>query len=107
MDMIQIEILGFVASATNLFSSVPQLLANLRNPQLACGQSVSRNCFQCAGNGLWMLYGVTVGSLSMTTFATLGCVMAGGLVFQTLRAKTHSWAEAHQPPLSKLSTQIA
>lgn len=87
MDMICIEILGFVAGATNLFSSVPQLLANLRNPQLASGQSVSRNCFQCAGNSLWMLYGVSVDSASMTTFATLGCAMAGGLIFQTMRAK--------------------
>lgn len=107
MDIIQIEILGFVAGATNLFSSVPQLLANLRNPQLARGQSLSRNCFQCAGNALWMLYGVSVGSISMTTFATLGCTMAAGLIFQTLRAKTHGMADLKPPQLSKHLTQIA
>ena len=97
MDVIQIEILGFIAGATNLFSSVPQLLVNLRYPQRACGQSVSRNCFQCAGNALWMLYGIFVGSESMSTFAALGCAMAGGLIFQTMRAKTRALADMHQP----------
>lgn len=89
MELLQIELLGFVAGATNLASSVPQLRANFRNPELACGQSVSRNCYQCAGNAMWMVYGVTVGSTSMTTFASLGCMMAGGLIFQTLRVQSN------------------
>lgn len=87
MDFVSIEILGFIAGATNLFSSVPQLIANFKRPELASGQSLSRNCFQGAGNGLWMAYGVSVGSISMTTFASLGCAMACGLIFQTMRAK--------------------
>lgn len=90
MDLLHIELLGFFAGATNLFSSVPQLVANFRNPQLATGQNVARNCYQCAGNFLWLVYGATVGSVSMTTFATLGCIMAGALIFQTAKAK---WAE--------------
>lgn len=96
MDMICIEILGFLAGATTLFSSIPQLWANLRNPNLASGQSISRNCFQCAGNALWLLYGISAGSESMTTFASLGCVMAGGLIFQTASAKLKARSDRFQ-----------
>lgn len=88
MDMVQIEILGFCAGATTLVSSVPQLVANLRNPHLARGQSSLRNWFQSTGNGLWMVYGLSVGSVSMTTFAALGSLMAGSLLIQTLRAQS-------------------
>ena len=105
MDFVQIEILGFVAGATNLCSSVPQLLSNLRNPQLARSQSMSRNCLQCAGNGLWLLYGASTGSLSMTTFAALGCGMAGLLVRQTRQAQRGSLPNSRpaQMPLAPLA----
>ena len=89
MELFSLEMLGFVAGATNLMSSVPQLAANLRNPALASGQSLWRNCLQCAGNALWMIYGLSVGSVSMTTFAALGCLMAGGLMAQILRTEHH------------------
>ena len=89
MEPVYLEVLGFVAGATNLCSSVPQLRANLSNPDLAKGQSTSRNCLQCAGNGLWLAYGVSAGSLAMATFASLGAAMAAALIYQTLRAKGH------------------
>ena len=41
MDIVLIEILGFAAGATTLISSVPQLIANLRDQDLALGQSLS------------------------------------------------------------------
>lgn len=84
MDPVHMELLGFAAGAVNLFSSVPQLVANIRNPELACGQSLSRNVLQCSGNALWLTYGIAAGSLAMTTFAGLGSVMAAGLMMQTL-----------------------
>lgn len=87
MEMVHIEILGFAAGATTLISSVPQLIANLRNPDLAYGQSLSRNCLQSTGNALWLLYGASVGSTSMVTFAGLGCLMASCLAFQTFRVQ--------------------
>lgn len=87
MDPIFIEMLGFVAGATNLASSVPQLLANLREPDLARGQSPARNAFQCAGNLMWLIYATQVGSIAMTTFAGLGCAMAGLLLAQTFGAR--------------------
>ncbi len=40
MDFFFIEMLGFAAGATTLVSSVPQLIANLRNQDLALGQSL-------------------------------------------------------------------
>ena len=97
MELVQLELLGFAAGAINLMSSIPQLVANLRNPLQARGQSPSRNCFQCAGNALWMLYGVLVGSASMVTFACLGCLMAGGLILQTLPAQKRGARSAAQP----------
>ncbi len=87
MDIFSIEILGFVAGATTLFSSLPQLIANLQNQELALGQSLSRNCLQSAGNALWFGYGASVGSNSMATFAGLGCLMASCLAFQTYRVQ--------------------
>ncbi len=84
MDNVQLEILGFVAGVTNLTSSVPQLYANLCNPGFASQQSAARNCLQCAGNVLWLAYGLQMGSTSMTTFALLGALMAGTLALQTL-----------------------
>ncbi|MGJ8585164.1 MAG: PQ-loop domain-containing transporter [Marinosulfonomonas sp.] len=87
MDIFFIEILGFAAGATTLVSSVPQLIANLQNQDLARGQSLSRNCLQSAGNALWFTYGASVGSTSMVTFAGLGFLMASCLAFQTYRVK--------------------
>ncbi len=98
MEMLSIELLGFAAGAVNLFSSVPQLLANLRNPDLARGQSVLRNAFQCAGNALWLIYGLKVGSIAMATFALLGCLMACILLMQTLKSKTQRHKRPEAPP---------
>ena len=86
-SLLFVEILGFAAGFTNLVSSIPQLLANLRNPGAAAKQSASRNACQCAGNGMWLVYGVTVGSIAMSTFSTLGCIMAGALLWQVRHAK--------------------
>lgn len=82
MDAAYTEVLRFVAGATNLNSSVPQLAANTRNPQLASGQSIPRKCLQCGGNALRVIYGGSVGYIAMTTFATLGCLMGRALMLQ-------------------------
>ena len=87
MEMFFIELLGFIAGATTLVSSIPQLIANLRDKELARGQSLSRNLLQATGNALWCLYGASVGSTSMVTFAGLGCLMAGCLALQTYRVQ--------------------
>ena len=87
MEMFFIELLGFIAGATTLVSSIPQLIANLRDKELARGQSLSRNLLQATGNALWFLYGASVGSTSMVTFAGLGCLMAGCLALQTYRVR--------------------
>ena len=86
MELMSIELVGLMAGLTNLVSSVPQLVANLRNPDCAAGQSAGRNACQCAGNALWLVYGVSVGSLAMTLFSSLGSVMAGLLLWQVLSA---------------------
>ncbi len=90
MEPAFIEALGFAAGATTLVSSVPQLIANLRDQNLARGQSLSRNCLQASGNALWLVYGIAVGSNAMATFAGLGCVMASCLAMQTCRVQL-SW----------------
>ena len=94
MDIPVIEILGFAAGATTLISSLPQLIANLRNQDLALGQSLSRNYLQFAGNALWFTYGASVGSTSMVTFAGLGCLMASCLTFQTYRVQRRRFGMA-------------
>ena len=86
MCFLMIELVGFVAGLTNLVSSVPQLIANLRHPERAANQDASRNAFQAAGNGMWLYYGVSVGSIAMTTFSTLGCLMAAALFWQVLKS---------------------
>lgn len=98
MEFVSIEVLGFAAGATTLVSSVPQLIANLRDYDLAKGQSLSRNCLQSTGNALWFVYGATVGSTSMILFAGLGCLMASCLAFQTYRVqrKGTDWASSDQ-----------
>ena len=98
MDAMFVEMLGFVAGATTLFSSVPQLLANLRDPDLARGQSAARNALQGGGNAMWLLYALSVGSIAMTTFASLGSLMALALLTQTLRIKGEA-AQAASPLL--------
>ena len=79
--MEMIEFLGFSAGAITLVSSVPQLIANLRNQELAMAQSLSRNCLQSVGNGLWLGYGVTVGSASMTTMSSGSSVARQRVMF--------------------------
>lgn len=87
MTYATIEMIGIIAGLTNLLSSVPQLIDNLRNPGRASGQNASRNALQCMGNGMWLFYGVSIGSLAMTTFSTLGCIMAAVLFWQVVRCK--------------------
>ena len=88
--MIYVEAVGFMAGLTNLMSSVPQLFANLKSPDCAASQSGLRNAFQAAGNGMWLVYGLAAGSIAMSTFSTLGCLMAGVLFWQVRRAKKAS-----------------
>ncbi len=102
MDMFFIEMLGFIAGATTLVSSVPQLIANLRDKELARGQSLFRNLLQAIGNALWFLYGASVGSTSMVTFAGLGCFMAICLALQTYRVH-HSGFGSKNSPFSSRS----
>ena len=106
MDVFVIEMLGFAAGATTLVSSLPQLIANLRNQDLALGQSLSRNCLQSAGNALWFIYGASVGSTSMITFAGLGCLMAGCLALQTYRVQRRGPGTADDPLASILSVPV-
>ncbi|MEO9826181.1 MAG: hypothetical protein ABJF50_17405 [Paracoccaceae bacterium] len=96
MDAVSVELLGFAAGLINLVSSVPQLLANLRKPDCAATQSASRNALQCAANSMWLAYGISVGSVSMTTFSALGCLMAGILFWQVLKAKLAGMPGRHQ-----------
>ncbi|MDD9921468.1 MAG: hypothetical protein OXQ92_04175 [Boseongicola sp.] len=86
MDIWSLELIGLMAGATNLFSSVPQLVANLREPDRAHGQSPARNAYQCVGNALWLVYGTAIGSIAMMLFSTLGCLMATVLLCQVLKA---------------------
>lgn len=102
MDAVSVEFLGFAAGLMNLTSSVPQLVANLRKPDCAARQSASRNALQCAGNCMWLAYGISVGSMSMTTFSSLGCLMAGTLLWQVLRAKLVSKQGGHQETVKPL-----
>ena len=85
--MIYIEAVGFVAGLTNLMSSVPQLRANLKNPECAAHQSAGRNACQATGNGLWLFYGIAAGSIAMSTFSTLGFIMAALLFLQVRKAR--------------------
>jgi len=86
MSNLTIEAIGLAAGLTSLLSSLPQMVANLRNPDMACQQSPARNAFQCAGNALWLVYGLSVGSLAMVLFSSLGIVMAGILLWQVVRS---------------------
>lgn len=85
--VLMLELLGFSAGMTTLASSVPQLLANLRAPECAANQNATRNLFQCAGNALWFVYALNVGSIAMATFSTLGCFFAALLLWQVVAAK--------------------
>lgn len=107
MGMEMIEVLGFAAGATTLISSAPQLVANMRNQDLARGQSLARNCLQSAGNGLWFVYGASVGSTSMLTFAGLGCLMASCLAFQTHRVQRKKPGTETRQQTSAFATQAA
>ena len=56
MELMMIEVLGFAAGAITLVSSIPQLVANLRNRELAMAQSLSRNCLWNAPSELVRRY---------------------------------------------------
>lgn len=101
--MIYVEAIGFLAGLTNLFSSVPQLIANLKSPDCAADQSAARNICQAAGNGMWLCYGLAIGSLAMSTFSTLGCAMAAALFLQVRKAKSARNATTLQTPGSAIA----
>lgn len=82
-----IELIGIIGGLTNSLSSAPQLIDNLRIPDRAYGQNASRNTIQCLGNGKWLIYGVSIGSLAITTFSSLGSAMAAVLFWQVVRCK--------------------
>ena len=85
--MIYIEALGFLAGLTNLMSSVPQLRANMKKPDCAANQSAARNACQATANVLWLVYGLAAGSVAMSTFSTLGLIMAALLFLQVRKAQ--------------------
>ncbi|MEM1360936.1 MAG: hypothetical protein AAGF94_04395 [Pseudomonadota bacterium] len=86
MCPLTIEAIGLAAGLTNLVSSLPQLIANLKNPSDACKQSPLRNACQCLGNALWLVYGLSVGSFAMILFSSLGSLMAAALLWQVIRS---------------------
>lgn len=88
MDTYLIEVLGFLAGFTTLCASLPQLLANLRDPKRACAQSPARNALQSAGNALWLVYAMSTGSIAMMCFSTLGCLMGLALLAQTWKGRS-------------------
>lgn len=87
LDPFLVEIVGWSAGLTNLCSSVPQLLENLRKPSAAGHQNPLRNALQAGGNLQWFGYGWMIGSSVMCVFALLGFVMASWLLAQVLQAK--------------------
>lgn len=81
------EVIGWVAGCLLLSSSLPQIIANLRHPNLARHQSPMRNLLQCIGNLLWLIYAMLFSITAMKVFASLGAVLAGALFIQVLRSR--------------------
>lgn len=82
-----VELMSWCAGLLILFSSLPQILANLRSPEIAKHQSPWRNIFQCAGNLLWLLYAIHRDIQAMKVFASLGALFAFALFVQVLIAR--------------------
>lgn len=81
------ELIGWLAGLLTLSSSLPQIKANIANPELARHQSTSRNLLLCAGNSLWLVYAIIFNVAAMMFFAALGATLAGALFIQVVRAK--------------------
>lgn len=82
-----IELVGWFAGTLLLLSSVPQLVANLRDRNLAKHQSPVRNLLQCGGNALWLVYAIVTDVPAMKVFAALGTLMAAALFIQVMNAR--------------------
>ena len=80
--------LGLTAGALNMSSSVPQLIANLRDPLLARAQSPGRNFLQALANFGWAVWGIGMEAIEVVIFASAGFAMASVLLVQVMKAKS-------------------
>lgn len=102
MDENSFLFLGLLAGTLNMSSSIPQLVANIRNPELAKSQSPSRQALQMLGNLAWLGWGIGNSADEVMLFASLGSAMASILWFQTIRARM-SGAEVGERSISSKS----
>jgi uncharacterized protein with PQ loop repeat len=77
-----VEVLGFAAGATIMVSAVPQLVANIRNPQASANQSITRNIALVAGNIMWVAYGLMINAPSITMMCVVAAVLNGAVAMQ-------------------------
>lgn len=82
------NLIGLVAGMLVCISSIPQVVANLRNPKASRDQNVSRNILMIAGNALWVWYGIHAGTLPIVVFCGISVILNVCLTAQCLRART-------------------
>jgi uncharacterized protein with PQ loop repeat len=89
-----LQLLGLMAGAIICSSAVPRVREIWRNPQVAAGESLTRNARIVGGNVLWVVYGVLMGTPAITIMCGISVVLNGVILFATLRAK-------RQPPTNR------
>lgn len=81
------ELLGFVAGTIISVSALPRIIQCMRNATLARAESLSRNGMISFGNVLWIVYGLLVGSVALTTMSVVATALNGTIMVLAIRAR--------------------
>ncbi len=81
------SLIGFLAGLVVALSNLPDFIGSLKKPTIAPLYRVARDSLACAGNLLWVLYGIKVGAVPIVVFCTLASVMLLTLVSVQLRLR--------------------
>ena len=84
MSHTSVEVLGFLAAVLTTASFVPQVIKIVRERQTQ-GISLGMYVLFTLGVGLWLVYGVLIGSAPVTIANAIALVLAGTVLVMKLR----------------------
>jgi uncharacterized protein with PQ loop repeat len=78
---------GLAAGTIICASSLPQIVANLRDPEASRHQNLTRNILMTVGNCLWVWFGTSMGAYPVVIFCSIGAILNASLSVQCLRSQ--------------------
>lgn len=80
--MILLEALGLLAGAINCYSTIPQIVLNVKEPEKRAGVSIQRQALIIASNAIWLYYGVQLSLSALAITAAINVLLNSIIITQ-------------------------